>query len=357
VVSSRHADCFCFGVMTFRLLPLLVVLASGCGRVDVDTSGLPCPCSDGNECDPVCNLCVPPGTQAGVTCSDCKILFSDFHASWVTPNSIGWEWSVLDPQAQDAFSAYTLTLTAAGKETLVYDSSKNPELGLFSLPNSGADIVHSTITDELDPGVAYTGTLTARDELDCEFSQTSVARGTVEPASNVSIELFGEGPTTGFIAAKDGSIVDTDCQLGTKCLRTPSPACVVPPNESTCSNLLKFSGLDIAITQENLSEGEFPDAYLEVYAKVSAPAPSWYSWVWLRTQNPDQYWEYTGVTLPNDETYGRVQVPLHELRLKGSGEKLTREKLVAGGIREFNLGTLIDPQNAVVMADEAYIRR
>lgn len=342
--------------MTFRLLPLLAILALGCGRVDVDTLGLACPCGDDNECDRVCNVCVPPGTAAGASCTSCKISFSDFHADWVTPNSIGWTWGVPNKDAYDVFGSYTLTLTASGKPPRLYDSTTNPELGLLTLPNSGQDPVDFTIANGLEPNVIYTGELVARDKFDCEFAATSIARATIQPASNVAIELFGEGSTTGSIDAQYGAVVDTDCHVGTKCLLSPTPACELLEAESTCTSLLKFAHVDISVDENNLSKGEFPDAYLEVYAKISASAPSWYSTVWLRTISPDQIWRYDGFTLPNDNVYRPVQVPLHELTLEGSTQKLTRDALVVGGIYEFNVAALIPPSGAV-MADEVFIRR
>jgi hypothetical protein len=336
----------------------LAVLMLGCSPMDVDTTGLPCPCADGNECDPVCNLCVPPGTQSGVSCSDCAVLFSDFHADWVTPNGIGWRWQVFDENAGADFAAYTLTLTSTSEEPRVFDSVTNPELGVYNLPNGGKDLVEASITGGLTPNVIYTGTLTARDKFNCEFSQTSVARATITPALSVDIELFGE-TSTGSIAAQDGMVVNDDCYAGATCLQSPSPACILEPNESTCSNLLKYANLDIAITESNLTAGQFEDAYLEVWTKNTSPSPTWYGWVWLRTLDPDQNWAYFGVTLPNNGDYAALQIPLRVLTLQGgsASDTLTREILVEGHIREFVLGSLIEPVATTIKADEVYIRR
>lgn len=341
--------------MKLRLVLLLSLGSLGCGRVDVDTAGLPCPCADGNECDPVCNVCVPPGTPAGVSCSECKILFRDFHADWVTPNSIGWRWQVMDGDAGGDFGAYTLTLESR-EGTRVYDATTNPELGVFNLPYDGRDLVQTSITNGLTPNVVYTGTLTARDELNCELSATSIARATIQPAHSVAIELFGE-TSTGHIAAQDGLVVSDDCYAGSTCLQSPTPACVPQNGSADCSNLLKYAQLDIPITNDNLTAGQFEDAYLEVWTKNRSPSPTWYGWVWLRTVDPDQIWAYFALTLPNNEDYERVQIPLRELTLQGGSETLSRETLARGRIRELVLGSIVEPTSTVIKADEAYIRR
>lgn len=341
--------------MTFKLALLLALAALGCGRIAVDTAGLPCPCGDGNECDTQCNVCVPPGTPAGVACSDCRISFRDFHADWVTPNSIGWRWEVLDPEAGGDFGAYTLTLTSS-EGTRVYDATTNPELGVFNLPYHGRDLVQTSITDGLSPNVVYTGTLTARDERNCEFSATSIARATIQPARSVAIELFGE-TSAGHIAAQDGLVVSDDCYSGESCLQSPAPACLLQNGSADCSNLLKYAGLDIPITDDNLTPGQFEDAYLEAWTKSTAPSPTWYGWVWLRTVDPDQIFAHFAITLPNNQDYKRVQIPLRELTLQGGSEQLTRDILARGRIREFVLGSIVEPSNTVIRVDEAYIRR
>jgi hypothetical protein len=331
----------------------LVVL--GCGRVDVNTAGLPCPCSDGNSCDPVCNVCVPPGTSNGVVCSECKVRFSDFHADWVTPNGIGWKWKVYDRDAGPDFTSYTLTLTSS-QGTEVFDSTTNPELGIYSLPLGGKDIVEYTITSGLQPNVTYTGTLVALDESGCAFSSTSTARATLQPALNVAIPIFSE-QSTGNIAAQDGMVTSDDCYAGNTCLQSPTPACVLPDGGTDCSNLLKYADLDIEITEDNLTEGQFEDAYLEVWTKTQSPSPTWYAWVWLRTLNVDQNWAYFAFTLPNNRDYAPVQIPLGQLVLQGGSDRLTREILVQGHIREFVLGSLVEPTSTTIKADEVYIRR
>jgi hypothetical protein len=341
-----------------RSLWLVVVVIAGCGRIEVDTAGKPCPCADGNVCDPICELCVPPGTASGEACAlgnDCAVKFTGFRADWVTPNSIHWVWEPSDPDRAAEFQSYRLELSQQFNEnTRTYDSTANPELGLFTLPNTGADLTTATITDGLAPGVVYTGTLIARDVNGCEFSSKNDAPVTTTPVSSNPIEIFGESPVQGYVAAQDGEIVGDGCHFGSQCMRTPLPTCTLEPHKGKCSYNLKLAGLDISIT--SLSQGQFEQAYLEFYAKTSSTSPSFYSWTWLRSGEPTPpYYRFDGFTLPAGAPYKRIQIPLRMLHHEETLEMLDHATLSAGRIREFNFGTQVTPDTAT-WVDEVYIR-
>ncbi|MEZ4221938.1 MAG: hypothetical protein R3B13_13480 [Polyangiaceae bacterium] len=332
----------------------LAAMTLGCGQVELDQTGRECPCGEDFKCDAICKVCVPRSAALGAACPEkadaCvpKVTFTDFKVDWVTPNAIRWRWTP-DGDAtsltQD-FQSYSLVLTSKGK-TLVYDVSTNPELGLAVLPNSGVDLTNGSITGDLEAGMTYSATLTARDTAGCEFAASNTAPTTPTPTSQSPIEIFGESAFGGTIV--DGTVVTTGCHLGQQCLRTDT--CTLDPDagKAACTKNLRVTGVDIGTGA--LTQGAFLQAYLEFYARTDTSAPSYYSTVFFEVG--PEFYRFEGFTFPASTGYRRVQIPLRVLSsAQGLLDFATLQSL---HVSQFNFGTHV-AEGAHTWVDEVYIR-
>lgn len=339
---------------------LILLAAVGCSKVTVSAEGKECPCPDGRglTCDPVCLVCVPLGAAPGASCGGSgadactpKITVTDFHAEWVTPNSIFWVWKPDDPGKVDDFQSYRLALTAASPPgpTKLYDVSTNPELGLYLLPNGGADLTRSTLITDLEPGVEYTARLVVRDRDGCEFSTKNTAPATHVPSSQTPVRIFGEGGFSG--STLGGSVTHANCYQGSSCFQMAT--CQLAAETSKCCDNLRVLDIDIPLT---FSAGQFTQAYLEFYARNDAAFATYYSNVWLRVGDASSPYTYSfpAWTFPATGHYRRLQFPLRMLEL-GDGTKLTYATLTSGNVVEFNWYTCVG-LGASAWFDEVYVK-
>ena len=358
-------------------LAALWTVSLSCGRVDVDVEGKRCPCPDGFDCDTVCAVCVkarripgeicaadangaggggaggtggtPGGGSGGAAGSPCtpKITVQNFAASWSTPESIRWTWKPsLPASAQDQFVRYEVLVSDSNNADLVFGPTTNPELGMYVQPNGGADLTNATVTRGLAPGKGYTGRLRVMDTAACVFESTSVPAPVTPLPQGGEAKLFGEPAPSGtpfsdITHVKDGA----GCLTGSNCLRT-----------NDCKSGQCFANLTWVFDTPlllGLSEGQFTQAYLEVFVRSTSAAPLSWCEVWLGVGSaPDRY-RLSGFSVPSDGKYHKLQFPLRVLELQS---KLLDYAVLAPGVRQVNLTGSASTAGGFIWADEAYVR-
>jgi hypothetical protein len=320
------------------LLVSCVVAGSACVVGDIDLSGRACPCVEGWICDASTDTCRRPDELWGTTTEASgsastsgspavgafEIL--ELAADWSTPNAIHWTWTV-QGEAVD-FHAWEIRVATSIEELdagggLLFDGSINPELGRFTLKNTGdEEPVTATITDGLGPATEYFARLFVLDTAGGRSVSPNVAvRSTSMPAVDGEAIFADASPFPPGVARPEGCYVLTDSapaigstlhyELHSFCDAAATPGCIeVADGEPECWENLRLQDMSVPIS--GLTTGDFPDAYLELYIAIEAPpgvvGHGW--WSELSVDAGDAIWMYPGLTIRADGEYRRYQLPL-----------------------------------------------
>lgn len=303
--------------------------ASGC-VIDASIDGKRCPCAEGYACDEDLDLCV-------LTTCEPSFRVTDFDAVWATPNGIYYRFTPTGDEAD--FLSYTLVI-AETKDDLrtrsgtarVLDAGSNPELAHYRRPQTGGELMDSTLARNLDPDTVYVARLEATDARQCAFSSPVVATRTPSDAS-ASIWLFEDQiagssfPLMG-LSLMDGELVYTLADDPT-CSPAPDadPICGPPIGLRN----LSLNVIDGGAEEPKLQASNFESAFLEVRVANEGEIDSHISemWLWLAGCAGDaNLFEFRNFTLPASDlgapvrTYQTIQAPLRFLE-NGSGQPLT----------------------------------
>jgi len=166
--------------------------------------------------------------------------------------------------------------------------------------------------------------LRVMDTAACVFESTSVPAPVTPLPQGGEAKLFGEPAPSGtpfsdITHVKDGA----GCLTGSNCLRT-----------NDCKSGQCFANLTWVFDTPlllGLSEGQFTQAYLEVFVRSTSAAPLSWCEVWLGVGSaPDRY-RLSGFSLPSDGKYHKLQFPLRVLELQS---KLLDYAVLAPGVRQ-----------------------
>lgn len=198
-----------------------------CVIPDVDYTGRPCSngsCPAGFVCATgKCERGSDGGASPGAERCSAALGVSGLRASWQTPNTIRWEWTVTGDTTQ--FNGYELVVTsdpagAAGAKTWTH--AEAPELGYYKLPTTlHEDYVHNTITHGLDESTLYHARLVVKDKQGATCS-TEVASARTQVGRGLrAIPIFTNGfadgtrpdPTSFVVVTGPGGYGDSSAHL------------------------------------------------------------------------------------------------------------------------------------------------
>lgn len=321
-------------------LCLLVALAPGtaaCGRLRyarVDGGATEVGESDG-------------GSDAGVAVVPVSI--SDLRVAWATPHGIRWRWTRTGDAAD--FVQYELVMgptaldvTTRSARARVVSQEENPELGVYTLPQTGGmDPVVTTLVDGLTPSTHYFAQLVVT-HADRSTTATLVAEADTAAMTTTSLELFDDAAAIGysipetFVLSTDRPMVSRTCyRFVSACAERPSP----------CWEHLRRQGLNVTVPMPSAA---FDAAYLEISVASSASVPAYYSAFRLQVgdaANSNTY-QIEGITIRSDDAYRTYEIPLSALPGMTWDESQR-------GLREVGVGGNWS-EGAIVRVDEARLR-
>ncbi len=274
---------------------------------------------------------------------------SDLRAEWTTPHGIRWRWWRTGDAAD--FVAYELVLGATERDVTsrsasarVVGARENPELGVFTLPNTGGmDPVVATLVDGLAPSTHYFAQLVVT-HADGTRTATRVAEADTSALPTTALELFDDDARIGY-SIPASFVLSTERPLATRaCYRFVSD-CM--GRTSPCWEHLRRQGLNLAPA---MPREAFASAYLEISVASDAPEHTYYGAFRLQvgTAEAADTLQIEGVTIRADEAYRTYEIPLSAL------PRMTWEALQLG-VREVGVGGVWS-SGAVVRVDEARLR-
>lgn len=233
----------------------------------------------------------------------------NLQSAWSTPNQIRWVWEAEGEESD--FVEYELVIGPTEEEvrdrapsTTVFDSSRNPELGVFILPRTfQALVVEATTTDLLDPDTTYYAQLTVRDTAGAE-SRTDVAVAHTDSSPQYELVLLAEGDSPGT-SVPSTYVVDTTAPYAGTEHFSYVHTCDMP----TCAENLQRQGLMIDLSE--IRAGDYATtAYLEFAASLEDSIPWWYGGAYLWYGGEDALTTYSGWQIAADGEYRVIQAPL-----------------------------------------------
>lgn len=280
---------------------------------------------------------------------------SDLRTAWTTPNQIRWSWAA-DGDG-DTLLRYELVTGASeaevrsGTAITVWNEARNPELGRFLLPHTGAgDPVVATTTDGHAPDTVVYAQLFAIDSAG-HRSASNIAAARTTPAPLAEAVVFSEAELPGYSIPDTFQLAQTPGYDDGAFTYRYTSACTGASSECW-ENLRRYElGVDLSA----ISAGNFATtAYLELAVRVVDADVPWWSEVWLAFDPAcsECVARYDGWTLRADDEWQLVQVPLRVLAL--DGRPLTHAEL-ADGLFAFNVGASWT-DGAVIDVDEIRIR-
>lgn len=312
-------------------------LLPSCVIGDVDFAGHPC--SDG-AC-PNGLVCVSGLCQREVLC-DAALRIAGLKASWQTPNSIRWEWTVEGDVAQ--FNGYELTITSdrgSVSGAKIWTPADLPELAHYKLPTTlHPDNVLSTITHGLDEDTPYRASLAVKDRAGKRCTSafadahTAVGRGlSVIPIFENGFVGSGTADPFAFRSVPrsgGGSMLEVQWDP-----QNPhwEPSCA---NRDTCYQNLHVYGVandTSGITDATLATSAFFEATVSYVPPAGQSiSPSWWSSVGLclGRQNVECFvYEPFVVRNEQGESTRVIQLPLRMFR-QAKGIPITKATLQEG---------------------------
>lgn len=338
----------------------------GCAQKDASIEGRPCPCpTSGFTCDSVCNVCVSVDVAPGTICGDSgvggssgssgaggiagmggnctpKITFSDFHAVWTTPESIRWEWTPdQEVAAIDSFQSYELELTSDDNVVVTFDSSTNPELGVYAQPNGAPDLTYSSVTRDLTRS-EYTARLRAIDTSGCASESQVVFAPAMPIPKGGALDVYGDQPPAGSTLDASEVTDGSGCRTGSRCLVSADPGagfCNIRWEMTTAAT-------------PTFTAGEFTQAYLEFWMRSTETTPHYWADGWLETVG-GAFWISATYAAPADGNYHKFQIPLRWLTNDAQVQLAYDD--VSSGITSVNLFGSACGQGSIWI-DDAYVR-
>ncbi|MFO0727354.1 MAG: hypothetical protein U1E65_26490 [Myxococcota bacterium] len=314
----------------FAVLGCLLLL--GCVIPGLELGGRACPCAPGYSCDPSTERCLAtPGGQA-------SIQVSSFGVAWVTPNQIRWTWTATG--TPDQLREYRLVVGTSEADVAsetgsarVYGPAQNPELGRYFLPRTGGESpVLATTSDGLQPSTLYVGRLTATDVSGRVSITNFASQRTADPPLG-SVLIFEDQDTAGFSIPHEMSLSTDRPHSGSHDYELVQ-SCA----EAACFTYLRRQ--DIGVELSPIPEGSFlTGAYLELSVAYGGDVPSYYSAarLWFGDGSVMHLYYYNGFTIPQDDTWHTIQVPLRAMLAQDEITPLQFSGL-AGGLFEFAVG-------------------
>jgi len=357
--------------MRLGLLAAAALLWTGCTIDDVDLSDKPCPCAGGYQC--VADRCVPEGasvdagdadggatdggptTDAGGEPGAFEV--TNLRSDWTTPNVIHWRWD-RSGEASD-FGELRLVVAESMEDVLaesgtavVFDSSVNPELGVYLLLRTGTpDPVVQTLTDGHEPATRYHARLTALDSAG-RRRVSNVATATTAPAPIDELVLFSDDAPPGYPLPDTIDRVTDAPFAGTHHLRYEHASC--PSGADACWEAVRWQRMNL--DPPAFSEGTFATtAYLELALAHDSPTPPYWTELWMFLGSEGDYtgWLFAPFTARNDDAYQVIQVPLRVLETS-AGVPLTYAD-TRNPVDQFRVGGLWEV-GTTVRVDEVRIR-
>lgn len=283
-------------------------------------------------------------TDAGAGVAPVEV--SDLRAEWSTPHGIRWRWLRTGDAAD--FVAYELVLGASALDVAsrsagarVVDADENPELGVFTLPNTGGmDPVISTLVDGLTPSTHYFAQLVVT-HRDGTTSTTAIAEADTSAPPTTTLELFDDDARIGYSIPASFAL-SAERPLATRaCYRFVSDC---TGRTSPCWEHLRRQGLNLTPA---ISREAFAMAYLQVSVASDAADHTYYGAFRLQVGSAErsQTLQIEGVTIRADDAYRTYEIPL--VALPGMTWEALQE-----GVREVGVGGAWS-SGAVVRVDEA----
>lgn len=266
------------------------LLAVACSIDPPDLASKRCPCASGYVCDAARDRCVPG--QAGADAAAGLFEMADFRAAWTTPNQIRWTWS--PKGVADDFLRYELVVgrsvadVEAKRNTTVFTSEDNPELGRYLLPRTGGEEpVRATSTDEHLPDTEYFAQLFIYDtQLGVTASAIAAAR-TGLPSVDTLV-LYDDQDLSGWLLpacitqsnAKPFGSSQSSYRYTVSC--GPDGAAYCGESQGNeCWLQFKLGGLKLDLS--GITAGQFPDAYLEYSVAIEGEAHVYWGGINLST--------------------------------------------------------------------------
>lgn len=218
---------------------------------------------------------------------------SQFRAAWATPNQIRWNWTPTG--SADNFLRYELLVgrsvadVEAKRDTILFTSEDNPELGRYLLPRTGGEEpVRATSTDNHLPDTEYFAQLFIYDtQLGVTASAIAAAR-TGLPAVDTLV-LYDDQDFSGWLLpecitqsdAKPFGSSQSSYRYMVSC--GPNGAAYCGENQGNeCWLQFKLGGLGLDLSA--ITVGQFPDAYLEYSVAIDGEAHVYWGginlWTW-----------------------------------------------------------------------------
>ena len=290
---------------------------------------------------------VDGGSDAGAGVVPVSI--SGLRVAWSTPHGIRWRWTrtgdaVDFAQYELVMGPTALDVTTRSGRARVISQEENPELGVYTLPQTGGmDPVVTTLIDGLTPSTHYFAQLVVT-HADRSTTATLVAEADTAPMTTTALALFDDAaaigysiPTT-FVLSMDRPMASRTCyRFVSACAERPSP----------CWEHLRRQGFNLAAPMPSEA---FTGAYLEVSIASNASVPTYYGTFRLQVGDAvasDTY-QVEGITIRNVDAYRTYEIPLSAL--PGMTWAETQR-----GLREVGVGGNWS-EGAIVRVDEARIR-
>jgi hypothetical protein len=339
------------------------IAVGGC-MIDASIEGKRCPCAPEYACDPVTDTCVRELCSPVVT-------VSDFRAEWATENTIAFHWTP-EGTEQDLLQ-YELVVAETEDDILtregtarVLDPATDSDLAFFARPGS-TQIVDRAYARDLAAGTTYLARLLATDVHRCTAPSTVVAKRTADAALS-EVVLFHDTLPPGAALAPQVGLVAVSGRLQ----YTPAddPECVPDPGgDPLCGQPVRLQELALDVSEDpanpegpaRIGASTFGLAFLEARVANHGDLDSHFSELWLWLNGCESFadlYEMPNFTLPADETYRTLQVPLSYL-FNETGRELTYADLdtsqSGASVCGFGLGAQWN-KTGMVWVDEIRIR-
>lgn len=302
----------------------MLILSQACVLDPIDLSRFHCPCTNGYECEPTTERCVPVDDGDGV------VHVANLRADWTTPNWIRWSWHPEAPHEQqlaryELFVAESIDdLLERSGTTRRFDPETNPELARYTLPRSGsAEVVDGTFSQGHTPDSEYLAVLVATDTSG-RTRRSNIAPARTGAAPTESLVIIDEENPPGYEIPPSQCYrwIEGDGGFGGSGYFLREHVCtgdndhLCEPNTDTEECWVNLNTQGMGLSLEPITEADFDRAYLELALYNDGATTSFWSHagIHLRTQDDERtLWLYEEITFPPKSDYVVYQIKLDQI--------------------------------------------